>query len=188
MFFNKLFQRGEAQISPARRSYEKIVAQARHPEFYLNGGVEDSVDGRFDMIVLHAVLVMSRLNEEADERAKAFSQAVFDEMFQDMDRSLREMGVGDLSVGKKIKKMAQVFYGRAKAYDDAMKTYSDRHSELEEAVQRNLLAESDDVGLAPNFAEYMMSCRGCLRAVSLEKMSAGEVSFADPEAVFGEST
>lgn len=185
MFFNKLFQRSEPPPTPARRSYEKIVAQARHPGFYLNGGIEDTVDGRFDMIVLHAVLLITRLNEDGGEQAKSISQDIFDEMFRDMDRSLREMGVGDLSVGKKVKKMAQVFYGRAKAYADAMDVYTDRPEELEEAVSRNLFAEREVECEPRQFAEYMMACRERLRRLQLDLLAAGEAEFADAATHFG---
>ena len=187
MFFNKLFQRSEEPPSPARRSYEKIVAQARHPEFYLNGGIEDTVDGRFDMIVLHAVIFIARLNEDNTEESKAASQAVFDEMFRDMDRSLREMGVGDLSVGKKVKKMAQVFYGRAKAYDDAMKAYVEKPEELESAVARNLFAERQHNDEPRAFAKYMMACRARLGETPQGDLCAGTFEFAAPDTHFGDT-
>jgi cytochrome b pre-mRNA-processing protein 3 len=102
-------------VVPQERLYEQIVAQARRPWLYGTIGVPDTVDGRFDMIVLHAYLIFDRLGQ-ADERAKALSQAVFDEMFKDMDRSLREMGASDLAVGPKVRRMAEVFYGRSQAY------------------------------------------------------------------------
>ena len=105
MFFNKLFQNRAARTLSTQLAYEKIVAQARRPAFYLAGNVEDSVDGRFDMLVLHVYLLVNRMYTDGDERGTTFSQGVFDHLFEDMDRSLREMGVGDLSVGKKIKKM-----------------------------------------------------------------------------------
>ena len=100
-----------------RKLYEAIVAAARHPVFYARWGVADTIDGRFDMIILHAFAVLERMKGEAPE----FRQRLVDEMFSDMDRSLREMGVGDLSVGKRIRVMAEVFYGRISAYESAFK-------------------------------------------------------------------
>ena len=106
------FRRANPDEQAAQAIYVSIVAQARNMPFYSVYGVPDSVDGRFDMIVLHAMLVMRRLRAEA-EATKGLAQALFDYMFDDMDRSLREIGVGDMSVGKHIKKMAKAFYGRA---------------------------------------------------------------------------
>lgn len=93
--------------------YAAIVAQARQPEFYTAAGVPDSPVGRFAMLALHGFLALDRLGRE--EGARDFSQALFDAMFGDMDRNLREMGVGDLSVGKKITNLAQYFYALAAA-------------------------------------------------------------------------
>ncbi|NNJ73810.1 MAG: ubiquinol-cytochrome C chaperone [Anderseniella sp.] len=106
------------KLNPVRTVYEAIVAQARRPELYSELGVPDTLDGRFDMIILHndAVMCHMQAGEEAD---KLFAQALIDELFRDMDRSLREMGVGDMGVGKRVKKMATVYYGRANAYGNA---------------------------------------------------------------------
>lgn len=92
--------------------YRHLVEKARDPAFYAVLGVPDTVDGRFDMIVLHAMLVLRRLRGQG-AAAENRGQELFDLMFRDMDQSLREMGVGDMSVGKHIKRMAQAFYGRA---------------------------------------------------------------------------
>jgi cytochrome b pre-mRNA-processing protein 3 len=99
--------------------YDTIVAHSRQPDFYRTGGVPDTIDGRFDMIVLHAALVMARLRR-AGEPGRERAQALFDLMFADMDRSLREMGVGDLKVGRRVKVMVKAFYGRAAADGAAM--------------------------------------------------------------------
>lgn len=106
------FRRANPDEQAAQALYVSIVTQARTAGFYSAYGVPDSVDGRFDMIVLHAMLVMRRLRAEG-ESTNGLAQALFDYMFDDMDRSLREIGVGDMSVGKHIKKMAKAFYGRA---------------------------------------------------------------------------
>ncbi len=180
MFFNKLFQNRAARTLSTQLAYEKIVAQARHPVFYLAGGVEDNVDGRFDMLVLHVYLLVNRMNEDGDEPGTVFSQGVFDHLFEDMDRSLREMGVGDLSVGKKIKKMAQVFYGRVKAYDEGLKTYHKDPSELEDALRRNIYAERNDNGAAGKLAAYVNASAQHLGKIDTESRLQGELSFLDP--------
>ncbi len=184
MFFNKLFQNRAARTLSTQLAYEKIVAQARRPAFYLAGNVEDSVDGRFDMLVLHVYLLVNRMNADGDERGTTFSQGVFDHLFEDMDRSLREMGVGDLSVGKKIKKMAQVFYGRVKAYDEGLKTYDQTPGELEEALRRNIYAERSESGEASKLAAYVSASAKHLGKIDTDSMLKGELSFPDPEDSF----
>ncbi|MEM8689384.1 MAG: ubiquinol-cytochrome C chaperone family protein [Pseudomonadota bacterium] len=156
------------------------MAQARRPEFYLAGSVEDSVDGRFDMLVLHVYLLVNRMNQDGNDRATEFSQGVFDLLFDDMDRSLREMGVGDLSVGKKVKKMAQVFYGRAKAYDDALKASKEAPGALEEVMRRNLYAERKETGEAAMMAAYLQASAEHLSQVDSDVLLAGELSFLEP--------
>lgn len=132
VFFKRLKKRQQAIA--AQELYETIVAQARQPVFYLEAQVPDTVDGRYEMISLHAFLLMRRLKREETEEAESLSQAVFDYMFADMDQSLREIGVGDLSVGKRIKEMAKVFYGRIYAYERALDTDEET---LEDALERN---------------------------------------------------
>jgi cytochrome b pre-mRNA-processing protein 3 len=117
--------------------YAEIVAQARQPAFYSHLGVPDTLEGRYEMLMLHAFLYMHRLKDEAAP-VKDMAQKVFDLMFSDMDRSLRELGVGDLTVPKKIKKMAQAFYGRAAAYDAAL---DGNDGALVEAVLRNVFSD-----------------------------------------------
>jgi cytochrome b pre-mRNA-processing protein 3 len=99
---------------PADRLYGAAVAQARNPAFYVECRVPDTLDGRFDLIVLHLCLLIRRLRREGETGA-TLAQALFDTTFDDMDRSLREMGVGDLGVGRRVKAMASAFYGRATA-------------------------------------------------------------------------
>src|ERR1700761_176269 len=96
--------------------YAKAVAQARQPVFYAEREVPDTVDGRFDLLVLHVFLLLHRLGAEG-KATKSLNQGLFDLMFADMDRSLREMGVSDMSVGKRVKDMARAFYGRVDAYE-----------------------------------------------------------------------
>ena len=114
------------------RLYGCIVDQARMPAFYNDCGVPDTVAGRFDLIGLHAYLVMRCLKEIDSQRGTDLSQRLFDIMFTDMDRNLREMGVGDLGVGKKVKELAKAFYGRVKAYDEGLAGGTEK---LEDALQ-----------------------------------------------------
>ena len=131
----------------ARRLYMAAVRQARTPTLYTRGGVADTLDGRFDLIVLHVVPLMRRLRQ-CGEAGRHLSQALFDVMFDDMDQSLREMGVGDLRVGKRVKQMARAFYGRAVAYDRAFDQApgADRRRSIAEALARNVYNDDPPSG------------------------------------------
>jgi cytochrome b pre-mRNA-processing protein 3 len=115
-------------------AYTSIVEQARAPEFFERLDVPDSLDGRYEMIALHMFLVLNRLKAEYDETAE-YAQALFDAMFADLDRGLREMGATDMGVGKRVKEMAKGFYGRIAAYEKGLE--SDDQT-LAEALKRNL--------------------------------------------------
>jgi cytochrome b pre-mRNA-processing protein 3 len=114
--------------------YGMIVTQARAPSFYRDLGVPDTVNGRFDLLLLHLWMVLRHLRAVAD--GTELSQALFDRFCEDMDANLREMGVGDLAVPKKMQAFGEAFYGRAAAYDMAM---SDGAEPLAEAIRRNVL-------------------------------------------------
>src|ERR1700686_992947 len=118
----RLFRRGP-QARTIDALYGAIVAQARNPGFYLAFDVPDTAEGRFDMIVLHLALFSRRLGRaEGPDRAaiQALSQGVFDMFCRDMDHNLREMGVGDLTVPKKMQKLGEAFYGRLEVYEHAL--------------------------------------------------------------------
>ncbi len=100
----------------AQRLYRSLVEQARQPVFYAAWAVPDSRDGRLQLVSVHAILLMRRLRDEG-QAGQALAQNLFDLMFEDLDRHLREWGVGDLSVGKHAKKLAQSFLGLAAALD-----------------------------------------------------------------------
>lgn len=128
MILQRLFGRKANPIAPV---YDAIVASARQPRFYADMAVPDTLDGRFDMIVLHMFLILDRMKGE-DEK---FRQNLTDYFYMDMDRSLREIGVGDLTVGKKVRKMAEAFYGRINAYQNASEQ---GEAQWVEALERNV--------------------------------------------------
>lgn len=123
-----LFKRNP-HLATARALYDQAVAAARAPQFYTEWGVPDTVDGRFEMITLHVALAMRPL-------PLPVRQALFDVMFRDIDRSLREMGVGDLAVPKRMKRMMAAFNGRAQAYLAALA--SGDETALDAALTRNV--------------------------------------------------
>jgi cytochrome b pre-mRNA-processing protein 3 len=170
MILKRLFQRSP---TPERRCYEAIVAAARHPVFYADWGVADTLDGRFDMIALHAYLILDRLKGEEPR----FRQDLVDEFFRDMDRSLREMGVGDISVGKKVRKMAEVFYGRIAAYDKAM---VEPDALLAPALARNVFPDGEAGTGAERLAAYMLAQRSHLASQEPRAIAAGTVRFREP--------
>jgi cytochrome b pre-mRNA-processing protein 3 len=157
---------------PTRLLYAAIVAAARQPKFYLEHGVADTVDGRFDMITLHMFLVLDRLRGQ-DAETEAFRQQLTEEFFLDMDRSLREMGVGDLSVGKKVRKMAEAFYGRLTAYAVACAT---GEHELRSAVARNVYADEASVHAA-GLASWLSNAKQALATQDVAAVIAGRVQF-----------
>lgn len=171
MLLQRLFGR-DALHDDARRLYMAATDRARSPTFYLALGVPDTLDGRFELVALHAHLVIRRLRaEEGDGKGAAagLAQALFDALFSDMDRALREMGVGDLGVGRRVKAMARAFYGRVAAYDRGLGDPDG--AVLEEALRRNLYGTT-----APNaenverMAAYMRACDHSLAASLLGEL------------------
>ncbi|WP_186389558.1 MULTISPECIES: ubiquinol-cytochrome C chaperone family protein [unclassified Stappia] len=154
-------------------AYTSIVAQARQPWLYVRYNVPDTVDGRFEMVMLHTILVLNRLRGEGGEVA-SFSQELFDTFFADMDGSLREMGVGDLGVPKKVKKMAEAFYGRAAAIAEALA--ADGLQELASVVDRNLFAGASDMGAAHAIARYLREA-----ADGLDRQQASQIVASGPK-------
>ncbi len=154
--------------------YDIIVAQSRKPEFYVHCGVPDTVDGRFDMIVLHAFVVLRRLKDRHRDTAQALLEAIFD----DMDRSLREMGAGDLGVGRRVKTMAKALYGRIAAYEGAL---DGDGAALAEALRRNLYGTVDpDLECVEAMVAYVHTETASVEQQSLESIAAGSLSFGPP--------
>lgn len=172
------FSRRKLVRDAAERAYVRVVEQARLPVFFTCFGVPDTLDGRFELVCLHAFLYLHRLKSEHPQAA-AVSQAFFDVMFADMDRGLREMGTGDLSVGRHVKRMAQGFYGRIKAYQEGLK--SDDDAVLEGAVARNLFGTiGESAGAESAMVDYIRCAAGRLTCQSLAELLAGVVCFPYP--------
>ena len=171
----KLFGARPETVS-AGRLYVAAVAQARLPVFYTDLGVPDTPVGRFELIALHGFLVMTRLKREPEavRLLQAFANAVVD----DLDRNLREMGVGDLSVGRKVKQLIEGFYGRMKAYEEGM-TADD--SALADALRRNLYGGAPvEPWQVAVLTQYLRQEVVALDAQPLEQLQAGEIVFGNP--------
>ncbi len=153
--------------------YGMIVAQARLPEFYLRFGVPDTVNGRFDMVVLHLWMILSRLRAEG---AAIEAQQLFDQFCNDMDANLREMGVGDLTVPKRMKKFGEAFYGRSGAYDAAITA---GEGELHAALARNVLGSENPAAAVP-LAGYVSRAIAALSTINRTALLSGEWRFPNP--------
>ena len=149
--------------------------------FFAALGIPDTLDGRFEALALHAFLVLRRLKGQGAE-AERLAQAIFDTMFDDMDRSLREMGVGDLGVGRRVKAMAQGFYGRIAAYDRGLAQGDDV---LAEALRRNVFGTAAEtatpsVRCLNALCAYIRQSDQALAGTALEVLRAGNISFPLP--------
>jgi cytochrome b pre-mRNA-processing protein 3 len=157
--------------------YVKIVEQARQPIFYKEWQVEDTVDGRFDVIVLHLCLVTARLEQETkNSDIREFNRYISEAFFADMDRNLREMGASDTGVGIRIKKMAQAFYGRLKAYTDTI----DDETALADALARNAYREKPvSRDAVASLAAYMGRNYRALQKYPADMLMQGNVRFSN---------
>jgi cytochrome b pre-mRNA-processing protein 3 len=160
--------------------YGTIVAQARVPAFYHRYGVPDTVNGRLEMIMLHAVLFLRRLESEAGP-ARALGQELFDRFCRDMDDSMREMGVGDLAVPRKMRRIGEAFYGRLAAYRAALAAPGDEP--LAATLQRNVFAGTSEPAPAALLAAYVREAVRRLAAVEAERFERAEIAFPDPDAL-----
>ncbi len=160
--------------------YGAIVAQARAPVFYVEFGVPDTVDGRFDLIVLHLVLVLRRL-AAIGERGQNLGQRLFDAFCRDLDGNLREMGVGDLAVPKRMRRFGEAFYGRQAAYLAALA--ADDQQDFEKALARNILQVEGIDHRAARLARYARAAARQLDAKDAAALCGGAIDFPDPEAL-----
>jgi cytochrome b pre-mRNA-processing protein 3 len=170
-----LFRRSR-QAGTISALYGMIVAQARRPCFYRDYGVADTVNGRFDLLVLHLALVSERLMP--DPALAELGQGVFDRFCRDMDDNLREIGISDLKVPKEMQRIGEAFYGRAQAYREALAAEGDQA--LAEAVARNIYGGAAPPGAAERLAAYIRAAAGQLAAQESAALSRGELAFPDP--------
>ena len=172
LFLKRLFQtrRFEAE---GRALYRQIAERARRPVLFTHYGVPDTIDGRFEMLCLHAYAVFHGLKGKGGD-AEALSQVVYDAMFADLDGSLRELGAADIGVGKRIKAMTEALNGRIQAYD--------RDAELEQAIRRNVygtVTPSDDQ--VRWTASYLRAIRAALARAPFKDIRDGSAMTLLPE-------
>jgi cytochrome b pre-mRNA-processing protein 3 len=169
MFLDRFFRPKPATLA-GRSLYDAAAAQARRPFFYADLGAPDTLEGRFELYTLHVVLLLSRL-QNAGPGAAEVRQAVFDAYVRGLDDALREIGVADTSVGKKMKKLAGAFYGRLRAYEAAFAALPE-DGELKALIGRTLFEQPDD-GRVEALAVYVLAARTALAEQSAESLIAG---------------
>ena len=171
--------------------YAAIVTEARHGAFYLQYGVPDTVTARFDMIVLHLALVVRRLRSDpaadvtlpAEGRRKPKTttqliQELVDLFFTEMDRSLREMGIGDVAIPKRMMKLIAAWNGRSRVYDEARAAADE--TALAAALARNVLTDAADKSGAAPLARHVLAVAAALATQPLDRLIAGRIDWPDP--------
>jgi len=155
--------------------YGMIVTQAREPLFYRDFGVPDTVNGRFDLLLLHLWMLLRRL--KSVEGGTALSQGLFDHFCNDMDDNLREMGVSDLKVPKRMLALGEAFYGRTTAYDFAL---TEGHEALAQAMCKNIL-NGKNIEKARLLAAYAEAAMATLDSLDEAELASGSARFPLPE-------
>ncbi|PHS26052.1 MAG: ubiquinol-cytochrome C chaperone [Robiginitomaculum sp.] len=163
--FSRLFKKNKVRAK-GKWLYEQALAASRRVSLYKAGGVPDTVDGRFDLLVIHVWMLIRRLNAL---EAHPLGQEVFDAMFNDMDNALRELGISDTAVGKRIKDMAKVFYGRTELYNAAQER-GDAEA-LAVTLERNIFSDMENKGpLGQAMAAHMQAIENAMSAQALENI------------------
>lgn len=166
--------RKSPQDSAAAALYRNIVVRAREPVFFLEWGVADTLDGRFDLLALHAFLAFESLRGRGDAAA-ALGSELADKIFTGFDEALRELGVSDFGMGRRIRNMADAFYGRIQTYGEAKSA-----AELAAAIQRNLYRGANGrEDEARGLASYMIGARMHL-CRDIAALIAGKPDFGPP--------
>jgi cytochrome b pre-mRNA-processing protein 3 len=155
--------------SAGRDLYAAAVQQARRPALYAQMGAPDTIEGRFELLTLHIILLIEALRDRG-EGPRASSQALFDVYVSNLDGALREMGVGDLTVGKRMRTLGGAFYGRAAAYREALAALPDA-SALESLIGRTVMQNNGD---PTALAAYAARCWKCLAATETPQLLNGD--------------
>jgi cytochrome b pre-mRNA-processing protein 3 len=164
--FARLFRSNPAKAA-GRKLYEAVTLQARQPAFYAVLGAPDTVEGRFELYNLHVVLLLNRLRGQGP-MAHESAQELFDTYVSGLDDALREMGVGDISVGKKMRKLGEAIYGRVKTFDAAIAG----EEPMEAVITRTVYADQ----VSPHagaLADYVRQGVEALAAQPLDQLLEG---------------
>jgi cytochrome b pre-mRNA-processing protein 3 len=166
-----LFRKNNVNKAAVDRQYGLLTAAARQPQFFRSANVPDTVMGRFEMLSTVLILYFRR-TRQASPAAKRIAQEIVDAFFEDLDHSLRELGIGDQGVPKRMKKLASMFYGRVDSYGKALDDAD--HAALEAALKRNFHPEDSDANLSmASLADYMLEADRVLRALPDDVLEHG---------------
>lgn len=176
MFLSRIFRKRPAETAGAAL-FAAAARQARVPALYAGFGAPDTLEGRFELYTLHVVMLVERLSGQG-EQAQETSQGLFDAYVRSLDDALRQIGVGDLSMGKKMKKLAGAFYGRLSTWQEAVAPLPDRAA-LEAMLLRTAF-EGVEGGNPAGLADYVVRARDALAAQPLSNLLSGEVAWPQP--------
>ncbi len=163
-------------VSAGVSLYDRVVEQARSPRLYAEFGVPDTTEGRFEVYSLHVYLLLERLKEQGPQAAET-AQALLDTYLSALDNTLREMGLGDVGVGRQVRKLGEAFYGRVRSYEVGMAALPDM-GELQAMLIRTAYAGAD-LASVPRLADYVVRQRQALVAVPLNDLFEGKVTWTD---------
>jgi cytochrome b pre-mRNA-processing protein 3 len=170
----RIFRKKSIKLA-ARELYDALSLAGRDPMLYGPGRVTDSPDGRFELLALHASVFFTRMSKRG-EQAEETSQEVFDILFSTMDHALRELGVGDISVGKRIRKLAESFYGRLAIYHETIAIQQEQPDALSHAISTHIFELSDgNHPFAPVLAKRLLAWSACLDSQSDADLLSGKM-------------
>ncbi len=169
---SRLTSRKRTEIRDARRIYQETMAQSRKPAFYGDDLCPDSTDGRMEILCMHLSTIMFALRAHGDTGAK-LTQAIYDVMIQDFDVALREEGLSDTGVSRRIKPLATMFFTRAKSYADAFEATEDTQGLVKAIIEEYVC----NPGKPDGFADYTVNFLNNLQAQSLGAIAQGELDF-----------
>ena len=179
-FFKKIssiiFSSDKTELDLCQKIYYKCLLASRRPEFYTKFEVADTFDGRFDMLCLIISVYMHKLTREP-EKTKEFSQKLFDVMFKDIDLTLREMGVGDLGVGKRVKIMSESFMGRLVKYSQSLENKN--AFLLARALSRNLYRQDSIVNSDNEITTFVLKLSEKVMNLKLDYVMSEEFDMND---------
>ncbi|MCV3240298.1 ubiquinol-cytochrome C chaperone family protein [Mesorhizobium sp. ZC-5] len=176
--FKRLFGRQRhANQTITDALYNEIVAAARQPAFYSDWNVPDTPLGRFEMLSLHVFLFLHRMRGETGP-AREVAQILTDQFFSDVEHSLRELGIGDMGVPKRMKKLARMFYGRTTAYADALER-GDQPA-LAAALARNIRPDTAEWPQADALAGYVVAADRQLAGQATDGILGGVLRYPEP--------
>lgn len=173
-----LFRKKNSNRAIVTRQYEHLTQAARRPLFYSEMGVPDTVLGRFEMLTVVLILYFRRTSQSA-RSGQEIAQEIIDYFFEDIDHSMRELGVGDVGVPKRVKKFARMYYGRLESYAAALDAADNEALKL--ALRRNIRPDEPDAPDMTALATYMIEAEAALRNVSEDQIATGEAILIAPQ-------